>query len=198
MKFNKLHIIALAVGLAFLTGCAASFKAGELDPVPDYPTVLNKKTVFVDLAFSGKLNGEPWTNNDQQNQAYLEEQLIRKLESSGMFSLVSDGLKTTDIQIYAAVINEKEKSSSNMTLSALTLFLYPNTETDTFRLLAKVTNTRTGKKTTIQLEDGVIRRQQLLLGLLAPFKSHIDELEKCTERLMDNLILEIHKAGLAN
>lgn len=196
MKLGNLHIFALAGGLALITGCASSFKTGELEHVSSYPTVLNKKTVFVDLAFSGKLNGEPWTHNDQQNQAYLKEQLIRELEDSGMFSLVSDGLKTTDIQIYSAVINEKEKSSSNMTISALTLFLYPNTETDTFRLLANVTNTRTGRKVTIKLEDGVVRRQQLLLGLLAPFKSHSDELEKCTERLLENLILEIHKAGL--
>ena len=196
MKLSTIHILTLALGLFLLTGCASSFKAGELEHVLNYPTVLNKRTAFVDLAFSGKLNGEPWTQNNRQNQAYLEEQLIRKLEDSGMFSLVSDGLKTTDLQIYVAIINEKEKSSSNMTLSALTLFLYPNTETDTFRLLAKVTNTRTGKKVTIQLEDGVKQRQQLLLGLLAPFKSHSAELEKCTERLMENLLLEIHKAGL--
>ncbi|WP_372799122.1 hypothetical protein [Pontiella sp.] len=195
---NRRYLPALlpVIGISLLTGCASSFQSGSLEPVSGYPEVFRKKTVFVDLAYAGKLNGEPWTKHDKRNQAYLEERLIREIEDSGMFSLVSDGLKTTDIQIYAAVINDKEKSSSNMTRSALTLFLYPNTETDHFRLMANVVDRTTGRKETIRLEHRVVRRQQLLLGLLAPFKSHAAELEDCTDRLMENLVLEIHKAGL--
>ena len=83
-----------------------------------------------------------------------------------------------------------------MTISALTLFLYPNTETDTFRLMASVKDTYTGRRETIQLTDGVKRRQQLLLGLMAPFKTHSGELDKSIDRLVENLVLEIRQAGM--
>lgn len=191
---NALGLMAL--GASLLSGCASSFHSGELKDVSYFPKVGKQKTARVELAFTGKLNGDPWKQNDDNNREFLEDRLIQSLENSGMFSHVSDSSKTSDIKVLVAIINEKQKSSSKATLSLFTLFLYPNTETDTFKLMAKIQEPATGKSKTIQLEDGVVRRQQLLLGLLAPFKPHGKELEKCTSRLMDNLVLEIHKTGM--
>lgn len=188
--------LLLCTGTCILTGCATSHQSGSLAQVTEYPDVLKKQSVYVDLAFSGRLNGEAWPQRDQQNQAYLEERLIRTLEESGMFSEVSDRPETADLSLLTAVINNKEKSSSGMTRSALTLFLYPYTETDTFQLMAKVTDRSTGAETVIQLSDAVKTRQQLLLGLLAPFKpSAAEGLENCAGRLLDNLVLELHETG---
>lgn len=194
MKVNALSLMAL--GVTLLSGCASSFHAGELKDISFFPKVAKQKTARVELAFTGKLNGEPWKQNDDNNREFLEDRLMKSMEKSGMFSAVSDSLKTPDIRVLVAIINEKEKSSSNAALSACTLFLYPNTETDTFKLVAKVQEPSTGKSTTFQLKDGVVRRQQLLLGLFAPFKPHGRELEKCADRLMDNLVLEIHRTGM--
>ena len=189
------HTICL-LGLVLLSGCASSFQSGDLRNVDDYPDVLTRKSIYVDLVFSGKLNGESWPEHDLENQEYIKGRLIEELDESGMFSTVSDGLKSTELQLHVAVINEKEKSSSNMTLSALTLFLYPNTEKDTFRLMASVKDPDTGKKETISLAGGVKRRQQLFLGLMAPFKPHSKELEKSIDRLVENLVLEIRRTGM--
>ncbi|VGO15832.1 hypothetical protein PDESU_04419 [Pontiella desulfatans] len=181
--------------LALVSGCATSFQANRLEPVSGYPSVRNKKTVYINLAFSGKVNGEPWTKLDQENQAYLRDRCIDHLEDSGMFSLVSDDLKTTDLQLYVAIIDDKTTSTAKQTLSALTLFLIPYTETDQFRMMAVVKDTFTGKETKISLKDGVNHRQALLLAPLAPFKPSKDALEECTDRMLQNLCLEIHRSG---
>ncbi|MDZ8118928.1 hypothetical protein [Pontiella agarivorans] len=196
MKINILLSAASILCAGLLCGCASSYHEGELSDISSFPTVRAKKSVYVDLAFSGRVNGEPWPQTDANNQAFLADTLIRSLEESGMFSRISTRDRNTDLQLLVAVINDKTMSSSDATLAALTLFLYPNTETDTFRLLASVKDSATGESHRIQLQDGVIRRQQLLLGLLAPFKPHGAELEKSTDRLMNNLVLDIHKAGL--
>ncbi|QBG48255.1 hypothetical protein EGM51_12950 [Verrucomicrobia bacterium S94] len=196
MNINILLSAASILCAGLLSGCASSYHNGKLSDISSFPTVEQKKSIYVDLAFSGRVNGEPWPRTDANNRAFLENALIQNLKESGMFSRISNRESDADLQLLVAVINDKEKDSSNATLSALTLFLYPNTETDTFRLLASVKDSATGKTQRIQLQDGVIRRQQLLLGLLAPFKPHGLELEKSTDRLMNNLILEMHKTGL--
>lgn len=190
------YVFTAAICIGLLSGCASSYHAGGLDDVSSFPKVRQKKSAHVILAYSSKLNGEPWEMNQANNKVFMEETLFQALENSGMYSGFTDRKQEAEINLLVAVINEKEKSSSNAIWSTLTLFLYPNTETDTFKLMAKVQDTTTGKSKTIQLEDGIVRRQQLLLGLLAPFKSHGKELEKCTTRLMENLALEIHKTGM--
>lgn len=196
MNKNGLPFMMLSVVCSLLSGCASTFQSGGPDAVSEFPTVGTPKTIFVDLAFSGKLNGEPWKQNDAHNREFLEDALIHSLEESRMFSLVSDGLKTTDLQLHVAVINEKKSSTGNLVFSTCTLFLYPNTETDTFRLMASLKESSTGRTEKIQLSTEVKHRQHLLLGLLAPFKSRGAGLEQCTDRLMDNLVLEIHKTGM--
>ena len=194
---NARCIIALAAMGFFLTGCASSFQTGNLGPVKSWPPVEQKKTIFVDLAFSGKLNGEAWPKTDSRNQHYLKQHCIQALENSGMFSFVSGDLKSTDLRLYIAVINDRETASpAGQLLSACTLYLVPNTSTDNFRLMAVLKNTTTGKEEHFQLDGGVIHRQHLLLGLLAPFKPGSREMQHCTDRLLQNLCLEIHRSGM--
>jgi hypothetical protein len=194
----KQWITHLAAVLLFgiLTGCASSFQANGFDAVSEYPTVRQKKTIYVDLAFTGKLNGEPWKKNDAKNQAYLKQRCLDHLESSGMYSFVSGDLRSTDLRLYVAVINEKKTSTARQTLSALTLFLVPYTETDSFRMMAVLKEPATGKEKRFSLEGGVNHRQHLLLGLLAPFKKSGNEIQKCTDRMLENLCVEIHRTGL--
>jgi len=189
-------ILGAAPFLATLPGCTSTFQGNQLDPVVGYPSVQHRKTIYANLAFAGKLNGEPWPKNDARNQAYLEQRCLGLLEACGMFSFVSGDLKHTDLLLNIAVINEKQTSGAKQTLSALTLFLVPYRSTDTFRMLAVVKDTTSGKKTRITLQDSVNHRQHLFLVPFFPFKGSGDEIEKCTDRMLENLCLEIHRAGM--
>ncbi|MDF7798393.1 hypothetical protein P4C99_02910 [Pontiellaceae bacterium B1224] len=194
MKKLILKISAVAA-LALLSGCATSFQEGTLNSISEYPVVQHKQSIYVDLAFSGKLNGEPWTKTDKQNQDYLKNRCMQTLEESGMFSFVTDELKSADLHFYVAVINDKESNSSKLTMSALTLFIVPYTTTDTFRTLAVIKEPSSGKQLKFSLSDGVDHRQSLLLAPLAPFKTSGSALEECTDRILENLCMEIYRAG---
>jgi len=189
-------ILGTALFLATLPGCTSTFQGNQLDPVAGYPSVQHRKTIYANLVFAGKLNGEPWPKNDARNQAYLEQRCLDLLRACDMFSFVSGDLKHTDLLLNIAVINEKETSGSRQTLSALTLFLVPYRSTDTFRMLAVVKDPGTGKETRFTLQDSVNHRQHLFLVPFFPFKGSGDEIEKCTDRMLETLCLEIHRAGL--
>ncbi len=195
MKKPCFRSFTAVVALGLFSGCASSFHAGQLKPVVSYPVTQHKKTIFADLVFSGKLNGERWSKNDAQNRIYLKQQCLDHLESCGMFSFVSGDLKATDLQLYIAVINEKETRDAKPTLSALSLFLIPSRTTDTFRMLAVLKDPATGKEVKIALQDRVNHSKQLFMVFLAPFKTTDREIGKCIDRLFENLCLEIHRAG---
>lgn len=181
---------------SLLTGCASSFQGGKLDRVKGFPPVASRKSVKVDLIFTGKLNGKPWTAMDKHNTVYLKQQCVQHMKDSKMFGLVSPGLKNPDLLLSVALINEKEESSGRQLLTALTLYIFPYKSTDTFRMLAIVRDPRTGASQRIMLEEEVSHWQQLLLIPLSPFKRPTGAIDNCTERLFDNLCLEIQKSGL--
>ncbi len=189
-------ILGAAILLATLPGCTSTFQGNHLDPVADYPSVQHRKTIYANLAFAGKLNGESWPQNDARNQAYLEQRCLDHLEACGMFSFVSGDLDATDLRMNVAVVNEKETNRTRQTLSALTLFLVPYRSTDSFRVLAIVKEPATGKEARFILQDHVNHRQHLFLVPFFPFKRSGNELEKCTDRMLENLCMEIHRIGL--
>ncbi len=189
-------ILGTAILLAILSGCTSTFQGNELDSVSDYPSVQHRKTIYANLAFAGKLNGEPWAQNDAGNQAYLEQRCLDHLEACGMFSFVSSDLDATDLRLNVAVINDKETSKARQTLSVLTLFLAPYRSTDSFRMLAIVKEPATGKETRFIIQDSVNHRQHLLLVPFFPFKRSGNEIGKCTDRMLENICMGIHRAGM--
>ncbi|MDF7824428.1 hypothetical protein P4B35_10425 [Pontiellaceae bacterium B12227] len=192
---KELIQISAAMALLMLTGCATSFQANQLDPVSAFPSVKYKKTIFVDLAYSGRFNGESWPETDEQNQAYLKGRCSQILNDSDLFTVVSDK-KGADLTLSVAVINDREVDSSKQLRSALTLYLIPYTTSDSFRSLAMLRQTSTGKDYKFSFKDGVIHKQALWLAPLAPFKSTGRGIEQCTDRIFENLCLEIHDTGL--
>ena len=182
--------------MAILSGCVASFQGDRLDAASGIPSVEQRKTLFVKMVYSGKLNGESWTKHDARNGVFLKRQCIDHLESSDMFSLVLDDLYTTDLQLYVAIVNEKKTSMARQTLSVLTLFLIPYNTTDTFRMMAILKEPSSGKKVTIKLTDHVTHRQHLFMAPLAPFKSPGNGISTCTDRMFENLCIELHRTGM--
>jgi hypothetical protein len=191
-----IQTLATIMLMPVLSGCVASFQGDRLDPVSSYPTVKQQKSLFIKMAYSGKLNGEWWTKNDERNGAYLKKQCIDRLESSDFFSIVSDDLYTTDLQLYVAIVNKKKTSKARHAFSALTLFLIPYNSTDTFSLMAILKEPYTGKKVTIKLTDHVTHRQHLFMAPFTSFKSSGSEISTCTGRMLENLCIELHRTGM--
>jgi hypothetical protein len=194
MKKMILQFSALAA-LILLSGCATSFQTDKLAEISDFPPVLQKQSVYLDLAYAGKLNGEPWTETDKQNQSYLRQRCIQKLEETGLFSVISDTEENTDLQLYVAIIDNKVTDKSNMTLSALTLFLVPYTTTDNFRMLSIIKQASTGEQVKVSFSCGVDHRQALWLAPLAPFNTSKRAIEISTDSILENLCMEIYKTG---
>jgi len=181
-----------------LTGCATSFQSNTLSKVEHFPKINSAKSISVDLAFSGRLNGASWKANDQHNTIYLKNLCMEHLNESGMFGLVSSKSKTTDLKLQVAVINERTADPNRQLLTAVTLFIVPYKTTDTFRLLAVVSDPATGKKKRIELKESVSYYQQLLMAPFSLFSSYDAGLEECKNRLFDHLCLEIYNSGLLN
>ena len=91
-------LTALILGVT-LSGCATSFQQNSLAAVDSFPEVSSEKSIAVDLAFSGKLNGKPWIAENTHNTAYLKNRCIEQLNDSGMFGVVSPNLGATDLTL---------------------------------------------------------------------------------------------------
>ena len=194
--YKRLTLPALLLSALFLMGCATSFQQNNLASVDAFPKVNTSKSIAVDLAFSGKLNGKPWTDNDVHNTAFLKQTCIKHMNDSGMFGTVSGGRKSSDLNLQVAIINEKIANPNEQFWTGLTLFIIPYKSIDTFRLGAVVTNNKTGQQKKFRFEESVSYYQQLFLAPLSLFKSHDKGLEQCRERLFDNLCMEIQKSGM--
>ena len=123
---------------ACLSGCATSMQGNNLSAIKSFPEVYPRKSVSLDLAFTGKLNGKPWTVNDAHNTEYLKNLCIIHLQESDMFRVVISRRVPLDLEIKVAIINEKTTNSNRQILTALTLFIVPYKSTDTFQLLAEI------------------------------------------------------------
>ena len=192
---NYLKGLAMAAMLT-LTGCATSIQGNNLSSIETFPEVFPRKSVSVDLAFTGKLNGEPWTANDAHNTEFLKDLCIVRMQESGMFRVANSKRVPLDLEIKVAIIHEKTARTNRQVLTALTLFIVPYKSTDTFQLLALVKDPATGARKKIQLEETVSHWQQIFMVPFSLFNRPDNELEKCRNRLIDNLCLEIYNSGL--
>ncbi|MBT8042954.1 MAG: hypothetical protein KJN98_07270, partial [Pontiella sp.] len=118
------------------------------------------------------------------------------LASCGMFSHVSEGSESRDLELLVAIINDKKQSATAHFFSALTLFIIPYRSTDHFQLLAVVREPATGKRARIPLEHSVSHWQQVFLLPFSLSRPSASELERCTDILLQNLCLEIHRSGM--
>ena len=104
-RYEKMIMqISATTALLLLSGCTTTFQANQLDKVSEYPATQYKKTIYVDLAYSGRLNGKPWTETTEHNKAYLQNRCIQFFRKSGMFTVVSNK-ETADFTLSTALRN---------------------------------------------------------------------------------------------
>ena len=142
------------------------------------------------------LNDKPTDVLRETAQKGLQDKCIQRMRASKLFSQVEPGAGfSSDVNVKIRIENDGKANLGLAFLTGLTLYIIPSCAEDNFKLVADVENQKTGKKTSIQLEESITTWQEILLIFVLPFKSPFSASANVQERLFDNLIVKMHEAG---
>lgn len=194
---NKMNTLFLSLILCTsITGCA-SFKGEMLSPVQQFPKPQGEKTsIAVNLKFQQMLNDKPISVMTESGRKALEKKCVKRFLRSGLFSAVGTDLQDANLIADISVIDDGQANMGMAFLTGLTLYIVPSSATDTYKLTANITDQKTGKIETIQLEDSVTQWQEILLLPLMPFKFTPVVAGGVQNTLFDNLALKIAESGI--
>ncbi len=191
-------MLALISGssLLILSGCASFQGEGRhLNPIESFPMVSETKSAQVSFTYIRR-------KNDREEPDYSSFETIcrtsfmDRIKESALFSSASWELKNPDIKIAIKLIKNTEHEMGQELLSPLTLFIYPVTDTETYDLIASVTDAKTEQQNIIRLHDNMTTKSSILLIPVMFFKFPAIEEVKLVNRLFDNLCIEIYRIGI--
>jgi hypothetical protein len=184
------------VASSIISGCA-SFQGNNLNPVKTFPQTQAKRSVDVDATFEMRVNKVPSSFMKDAAEKDFGRRIVKRLNRSKMFGEVSTAHPNPDLKVSVSFADLAENDLNEAFITGLTLYIVPSSHTDNFHLSARITDMRTGRQQDFRLYDSVTMTQQLFLLPLLPFKTQPYEANKCMNKMIDNLILEIHQAGFA-
>ena len=196
MKPKKYAIsIMVFVLLSFFCGCA-SFRAGNLPPVSQWPPQPTMKGKSVSIVVSGEaiLNGK----EQEVSANFIEiwrEPTVKAYHESGLFSEVKTGLTETDLRAEVKIVDRGKVNLGSAFLTGLTLYLIPSNGTD--ELVVKTTIKDGEGKTlgTFEKSETITLYQQLFLIFAMPFNFPGSVVKKTLYDLNRATIIEAHSKG---
>lgn len=187
MKFLRIIVVLMIV---ILSGCA-SFQGHILPEVSSFPQVGKKSNVSVNLTYRAYLNHGP-SKIPPQNELFTAI-CVKRFIDSGLFSTVGRVSKNSDISVVIDMKDEGDVNFAMAFLTGFTLYIIPSSATDDFQVKAVLTNNYTGSTKTIEINDSVTMWQEILLLPLAPFKTHLGELNKVVNNIFDTLAIRVYE-----
>lgn len=183
MTVNSTFIIA-SFSLSLLSGCA-SFQGNNLHPVKSFPKTMVKKTVYVDLTYLGR----PTLSGNEREKKRYENTCIKRMTKSGLFGSTSTEQIDSDIDVVITIRQDFTQDPPGNPFVT-------SSEKYTCNLKAIVTDTRSGQKSIIQLEDSIQTYISPFCLPLTPFYYPSYVKHKLNNTLFDNLCFEIYKTGM--
>ena len=129
-KCTSIRYAAIVLGVMCVSGCA-SFRAGQLSPVSQWPPspAPSKRSISVVLSGKAIVNGA----NQEVNSQFLSvwrEQTVKAYQDSGLFSEVGGGLGSSDLRAEVQILDRGEPNQALAFLSGLTMTIIPVKATD--------------------------------------------------------------------
>lgn len=175
-------------------GCA-TFRSGRLESIDSFPADgTERPAVAVAVLFEQYRNGERVDVESDVARAGIERKCVGRLRDSGLFSRVGPRVGVADLRLGLVLREFGESSRRRTALDLLTGFLLPSHATDTFELDAIATDLRSGRHTSIHLEETVTTWRHLFLLPLMPFALPPVVANRVRNDLFDRLAIEVLRA----
>lgn len=194
MKRIAMSVVVTAVVVG---GGCASFRAGQLSPVPSWPPAQHgaKRTVSV------AVSGEAIVNGKQQGVSSTllnvwRDKTVQAYRESGLFSEVLAGTTPADRQVDVQVLDRGSGSTGAAVLTGLTFYLIPSKATDELTVSTTIRDGNGKILGSYKKSETVTMWQQFFLIFAMPFKSPGSVGKGTLLDLSRATITEAHVAGV--
>jgi hypothetical protein len=167
---RELRWSALAVAIVLCGGCA-SFRAGHVEPVMNWPPAApaKKKSISVAVSCSAVLSGKP-TDAPQQVIDLYRQRTWAAYEESGQFSDVRTGLEPTDLRAEVRIEDRGDPHTALAVLSGLTMTLIPAKASDELTMRTTFKDAEGNTLATIEKSETINTWIQMFLVFVMPAK----------------------------
>lgn len=197
MKAIK-YMIAISCSLlvSFFCSCA-SFRAGNLPPISQWPPAQVEKEKSISLIISGEsiVNGKDTEVNSRMLSIW-RDQTFAAYRESGLFSFVEVGLAENDLRAEVKILDQGSYNAGLAFLTGFTLYLIPSKASDEFIVKTTIKDEEGNTLGSFEKSENINFWQQLFLIFALPANSPISVPEETLYDLNRATIIEAHSQGI--
>lgn len=195
MRNSRVAVLLVSFMVLGSASCA-SFRAGQVQPVSDWPPQTSaKKSIRLITTYDYMLNGKPMEGAalaiDTQAQRVADVYV-----DSGMFSQVIRDRGETDLVGRVKMEQEEDGSMALAFITGLTLYLVPSKSDVTVRVKTTFADADGNDLGTFEKAEKIAVWQQLFLVFVAPFKFPVSVYTDTIRDLNRATIADAHAAGV--
>ncbi|PKA04032.1 hypothetical protein CH375_13410 [Leptospira ellisii] len=192
----KLKLVSSFLPIALFANCIAYNenllqKPAPLDPATIAPT---KPKVFLKSSFQVFSSGVP-TPAHPAFQDNWNKAIQNKIKIVGIFADLTETETAADYKLEVIVEDRGEANVALAVLTGLTLYLFPSTASDHFKVTLNVADKKGNKLGTVIKEEKIVLWQQILLLFGLPFLFPPSVAKQAQNDLLDAIFVEAYHQG---
>ncbi|TGL98016.1 hypothetical protein EHQ76_13355 [Leptospira barantonii] len=195
MNTNNVSKILFVLAIGSFMNCIAYTSDLLQKPNPvDPATVTVKPKVFLKTSFKIVANG----NNAPINVAFQNNwtnAIVGKAKNIGLFSEITNNEFATDYVLDIALEDNGEANQALAVLTGLTLYIFPSTASDHFKMTMTVYDGNGTKIGSVFKEEKIVLWQQLLLIFGMPFYYFPSTVRETQDALITSTFAEAYHQG---
>ncbi|TGK31008.1 hypothetical protein EHQ12_02895 [Leptospira gomenensis] len=195
-KSLKHKLVGFFLPITFFANCIAYSENLLQKPAPLDTTKIGytKPKVFLKTAFQVFLSGAA-TPAHPLFQENWNKALQNKIKTVGIFADITENESTADYRLEVIVEDRGEANVALAVLTGLTLFLFPSTASDHFKVTLNVADKKGNKLGTVVKEEKIVLWQQILLLFGLPFFYPPSVAKQAQEDLITAIFVEAYHQG---